>query len=211
MSTNYGRLQNWDGSPTDWTVFSPSFRDPRKKGNMKRQIARCLNIGTDFSLLTEDEVDTAFTQAEKGIPVILSYTDHDNRDMISEIEQVTKLIESVAYRYKNKVKYKYCTAVEAMRLINGYPDDKKLIIELNLSDNKLDVIINRETFGPQPFLAIKNRKGEVLHDNFCFGKDEKNFSYFFDEDSITLDNVSEIGVGANDYMGNSSVSKYSIA
>ena len=210
MSTNYGRLQNWDGAPTDWTVYHPNFRDPRKKGNMKRQIARCLNLGTDFSLLTEDEVKTAFCQAAKGVPVILSYADHDERDMVIEIEHAAKMIESVASKYKNKVKFKYCSAVEAMRIINEYPDDGKLEIQLVLSGNKLDVSLNRETFGSQPFLAIKTRKGEVLHDNFCFGKDEKSFFYIFDDDSIPLERVLEIGVGANDYIGNSTVSKFSI-
>ena len=42
----YSRFGDWKGAPSDWSVYSPSIYDWRKKGDCKRKIARCLNIGT---------------------------------------------------------------------------------------------------------------------------------------------------------------------
>ena len=204
-STNYGRFQNWDGAPVDWTVYHPSFGDARKNGSLRRRIARCLNIGTDFSLLTEQEIDLAFTNASKGMPVILSYADHDERDMISEVEQVASLIKQVAKRYAGVVSYQYCNAVEAMRICEGLRVTGNLKFDVKIKRNRISVKVNKELFGPQPFLAIRSKAGEVFHDNFCLGEDERSFFYIFDEDSIPIESILEIGIAGNDTVGTTAV------
>jgi hypothetical protein len=204
-STNYGRFQNWDGAPVDWSVYRPDVRDPRKKGALQRRIARCLNIGTDFSVINEQETELAFRNAAEGLPVIMSYADHDERNMVPEIEGVVSIIENVAKKYASTVDFKYCNAVEAMRLCEGIHSTGPLVLDIKLQGDRLEVKTSKKVFGSQPFLALRDRKGAVFHDNFCFGPDEKSFFYIFDDDSMPLNQLAEVGVGTNDTEGGGAV------
>ena len=63
-----------------------------------------------------------------------------------------------------------------------------------------------KAFGPQPFLAIKDKSGKYFHDNFDFSADgEARWSYVLDEQTIPLSAVSEIGVGSAGLFGGYSV------
>jgi hypothetical protein len=208
QSSNYGRIQNWDGAPTDWSVYHPSFHDPRKSGNLKRTIARTLNIGTDFSLLTEIEVEKAFEAILAGKPAILSYADHDSRDMTVEVEEAHALITKVHQKYKDQVDFKFCNGVEAMRMALHLPKKNPIQIQIELKENRLNVELDRTFFGSQPFLAIRDQKGNLYHDNFCLTDDPLRYFYVFDDDSIKLDEVLEVGVAVNDDSGNTSVANY---
>lgn len=204
-SANYGRIQNWDGAPTDWSVYHPSFHDPRKSGELKRTIARTLNIGTDFSILTENEVEAAFESCLAGKPAILSFTDHDFRDMTAEVAEAHAMIQSVHRRYKDRVDFQYCNGVAAMRMALRITDTRPVEITAKLKDNRLDVELNGEFFGAQPFLALRSRDGGLYHDNFCLTQNPNQFFYVFDEDSLPLGELAEAGVAINARNGSTTV------
>ena len=203
--TNSGRFHNWDGATKEWEVYNPSIKDPRKPGALSRSIARTLNIGTDFNCLTEDEIYKAFKRCQKGLPTILAYTDHDHRDMVSEIEDVVAKILYIHGEFKEHIDLKFTNAVDAMRLYRNIKEEKPIEFNVSLKNNILYVNTNKRLFGSQPFLAIKTYDERYLHDNFCFGEDDYSFFYQFDKDSIPVEVVEKVGIASNDMTGNSTV------
>ena len=61
MANGY-RFENWEGATKSWSPYHPDYKDYRKKGNCKRWIARCLNIGARLSVLNQKEVNKAFIE-----------------------------------------------------------------------------------------------------------------------------------------------------
>lgn len=199
------RFQNWVGASREWEAYHPDFNDPRKKGNLKRSIARCLNLGTDFAKLTKNEIKNAFQRCSEGKPTILAYCGHDHRNLIHEIENVTNLIDEVSKNFKQTVNYKYCNAVDAMRIFYNMDEEEPVKLDYELIKNKLTIKCNKSIFGAQPFLTFKTHLNEIYHDNFSFGKDDSLFHYSFDSHSVPIEMLKKIGVGVNDSCGNSSV------
>ena len=95
-----GRSGDWRGAPNDWSIYSPSLTDWRKKGNLKRKIARALNPLNRIGSLTQPEMDKAFKTASQGIPVIVGIASHDWRDLRTEMTFCQKLINKASEKYK---------------------------------------------------------------------------------------------------------------
>lgn len=75
---------------------------------------------------------------------------------------------------------------------------------VDLTFKHLTVITTRgETFGPQPYLAIKTKDGRYFHDNFDYmDHSSQNFSYTFDDYTIPLADIAKLGIASNDKFGN---------
>jgi hypothetical protein len=174
-------------------------------GNCRRWISRCLNVGTRFGLITQEDVDQAFREAQQGKPVVLSVTNHDFRDMAPDVEFVMNLLDVARGRFPD-VPFRYSSALGAMREALDLPHQKacELDIELTASGNEaLEMVVHSQTptFGPQPWLAIKTRSGEYLHDNFDIDRPFNEWRYIFDETTIPFDAVETVGVAANNAFG----------
>ena len=100
ISPVVGRFVDWRGSPTDWTIYHPSFYDHRAKGNMRRWIARCLNLNTRYNNISINELNKAFNKAKNGENVLVSVTNHDFRDMVSEVENFVRDVKKVSMKYQ---------------------------------------------------------------------------------------------------------------
>jgi hypothetical protein len=105
------------------------------------------------------------------------------------------MLKKASHRYGNKVKYRFCEAREAMRLALEI-DDFNGRLSLTLESNKLTVFSNIPTFGPQPFLAIKTLANQFIHDNFDTQEPFRRWTYIFDEQTISLNSISSIGIGS---------------
>ena len=201
-----GRFGDWSGAPGDWTLYNPDFYDWRKRGNLNRVIARTLNMRARYRNVTFLEVEKAFKKAEKGENVYLGITNHDFRDMAPEIENFRKILSKVSVKF-SKIKYKFAESVDAFRKVLGYSEkeirDNALDFKVSFTNEVLKVqVLNGEIFGPQPYLAIKTKKGEYFHDNFDFGKFKIEYFYTFDRYTIGLDMIDKIGIASNDKYGN---------
>ena len=62
-----------------------------------------------------------------------------------------------------------------------------------------------EVFGSQPFLAIKTKSGDFLHDNFDYVSSEETWFYTFDEQTIHLSDIAELKVASAGLHGGYSV------
>jgi len=205
-----GRFGDWKGAPSDWSVYHPDLYDWRKRGNLKRAIAKCLNLKTRFRNISENELAIAFTKAQhESSGVYVGVTNHDFREMSVEIEAFYHLLTRVAKNYPD-VKFQFSGALSAFRNALGYSPKEiqkdRIQIKAQINEQVLTVeVVNGALFGSQPYLALKSITGNYWHDNFDFGNPGKEFFYTFDRNTISLEALCTIAIAANDKYGNTSI------
>ncbi len=204
---DHGRFGDWSRSPRSWTGYNPSLHDYQIKGNCKRKIFRCLNVGTRHKIMKKIHIEQAFRDAKKYNKAILCIVNHDYRDMTDDIINAMKSIQEVKKQYKG-IKVKYSGAEEAAFDLEN-KKRKKFGFKLIIKNNRLIIkkYGNGELYGSQPFLAIKTKKNEFFHDNLDIIKKDKIWSYIFDFQTIELDKIKIIGVGSAGRYGNFEIAK----
>ena len=65
----------------------------------------------------------------------------------------------------------------------------------------LDVKVDNDIFGPQPYLAIKLKDGRYAWDNFDFREMGREWTYTFDNNTVNLSNIDKIGIASNNKCG----------
>ena len=201
-----GRYGDWRGAVTSWDIYHPCLYDYRKKGELKRWIGRCLNLNSRHSNLNETEIEKAFVEANTGTEIMVSYTNHDFRDMINDIEDIVGIIRQVATRYP-QVNFRWANTVEAFRAGLDLPKKSPGVVNADVDGNVLRISVSDDIWGCQPFLALRTKEGNYYHDNLIIDN-EKHWSYVFDPGSIELDALSNIGFAFNDCVGNTVVCPY---
>src|SRR5262249_32666271 len=174
-------------------------------------IARCLNVGTRYRVIREQDIRQAFEEAAAGKPVVLSITNHDFRDMAPDIEGFCGMLESVRCDFPH-VPFFYSDALSAMR--SALEIQPEPACELDCSIETVDetaavlkVSSKTPTFGPQPWLALKTASGKYHFDNFDIDVPFRQWQYVFDKETFQLSALSEIGVAANNSYGTTTVVK----
>lgn len=198
-----GRFGDWRHAPLEWRPYHPAHDDYQRKGNCRRWITRCLNMYARIRQITWEDVEDAFLAAQAGENVILSFTDHDYKDMRYEINSVRDLIARAARKYP-EIPFAYADAVSAMRKCLGFTyEDLELEAELQKGGGNPRLFVKTDTdiFGPQPFLAIRTKGGAYFWDNFDFATPKKAWSYTFDVNTVRLEEVETIGIAANNGYG----------
>jgi hypothetical protein len=206
-----GRFNDWRWAADDWSTYHPSHDCYQLPGSCRRKIARCLNVLSRFANLDKFELTKAFRRAQDGKPTLVAFASHDWRDISLEVEFVRSLLKAMAPDFPG-VSVKFSSAVDAFNAVHPPRDIKpfKLAAALQFNDSglptRLDVEVPRgRLFGPQPFLAIRTRSRRYIHDNFNYARSLDSFYYSFDQDSISPDDVSAIGVAGNDEAGRQSI------
>jgi hypothetical protein len=203
-----GRFGDWSRASKKWIGYHPAIHDYQQKGNCRRKIFRCLNIGTRHKILRDYHVHQAFKDAKKYNKAILCVVNHDYRDMANDVFKTMQMINKIKNNYKS-VKIKYSGAEEAAFDLENKKNDK-FKFNLFIKKNRLFVkkIGNGKLFGSQPFFCIKTKKNKFLHDNLDIIIKDTLWSYVFDFQTIELDEVKKIGIGsAGRYGGYSVVTK----
>ncbi len=199
-----GRLGDWRRAVSDWSPYQPSHDDYQTAGQCNRTLFRCLNVGTRFKLLDENEVRKAFERASQGKDTVLAFTNHDFRDMRNDVESSHALVTKVAKDYKD-VEWQHAGAKEAARAVLKRDQQEAFELNVKLTDNLLTIKANHDSFGPQPFLAIKTKDKRYLSDNLDLQTPKRHWTYHFDADTIQLDAIESIGIASNDLNGSSHV------
>ena len=203
-----GRLGDWRRAPQDWSHYQPHHDDYQTPGNCRRTIFRCLNVGTRFRLLDEAEVRKAFARSQSGEPTILAFTNHDFRDMRPDVESTHALIRKVAEDFPN-VPWHHSRAKDAAQKVLRRTDASKFELTVTLTPRGerlvLDIRANHDSFGPQPFLAIKTKDKRYLTDNLDLQTPRRHWTYVFDADTVLPDSLDAVGVASNDLNGHTHV------
>jgi len=205
-----GRWDDWRRAPVTWQPYHPSPDDYQVPGTCRRWIARCLNVGTRYRLLTERDVRQAFEEAREGKPVVLAVTNHDFRDMRPDVDGVRRMLSAVAPEFPG-VSFRFSEAVSAMRAAERLPPQPPCELDVSLrrvddSTHVLDVASSTPTFGPQPWLALKTTAGTYHSDNFDIDAPFHRWQYAFDEETFPLRAIEAVGVAANNAFGVTTVS-----
>ncbi len=207
----YGRLGDWRKAPKEWMAYHPSHDDYQIQGSCRRWIARCLNMEARLREITLEDIYDGFRRGQQGQPTIISFTNHDFRNMIPEIDKLKYMIRKASECYPD-VDFIFSNAVSAMRnalkLNPVKPMMKlKLIKHKEKNEGLLTVITENDIFGPQPYLAIKTVTGQYYWDNFDF-QDNNKWTYTFDWNTISLNALEKVGVAANSAEGVTEVLVY---
>lgn len=207
-----GRFGDWRRAPLNWRPYHPAHDDHQKPGNCRRWIFRCLNVGTRLRLLEQDDVDAAFLEAQStNSPVVLSFANHDYRDIGPDVTRVMDMLSSSAKRFSD-VPYLYADARTAARQTTQTQANSDLALDLKVDPEGLVTIkATAPTFGPQPFLALKDKDGAYHSDNLDIHTPFRTWSYTLDDQTLPLDQVEKIGVAACDAAGTVTVTVYDVA
>jgi len=198
-----GRLSDWSRASLSWCGYHPSLKDYQVAGELKRVIFRCLSLDARTGSISQSDIEQAFEEAMQGKRPILSVTNHDNRDMVPEIEHFWSILQKVAQKYPH-VQIKHCDEVSAARESLNLQPLPELKLQIRWKENTLFVESNHELWGPQPFLAIKTLDGRYLHDNMAF-HGAQLWSYTFDWMTIPKNALDIVAVGSHDAYGNTTV------
>lgn len=208
-----GRFGDWRRARSDWGYYHPSHDDYQSLGNCHRTIFRCLNVGTRLRLITQEEVDKAFERANNGEDTILAFCDHDFRDMKYDIDEVYGLIRSAASRYPD-VKWINSTAVKSAKAVMGR---KSEVINIEVLTSKhdngrmrIDITTNIDSFGAQPFFAIKMKGGKYRAEQLDVQFPNRQWSYVFDMDTIRAEDIEMIGLATNSRKGSGALKVLSL-
>lgn len=203
-----GRLGDWRRAPSDWSPYHPDHDDYQVPGRCRRTIFRCLNVGTRFRLLDEQEVERAFARADAGEPTVLAFTNHDFRDMRPDVARAHELIVAAARRHPT-VPWRHARALDAARAVLGRSHARGLRLDVELvragGAVRLEVASATPTFGPQPFLALQTRDRRFLTDNFDIHEPHHRWSYTFDGETVPIEALARLGVASNDANGHTHV------
>lgn len=202
-----GRFGDWRFAPTEWRPYHPDYDNYQIPGNCRRWIARCLNMYARIRQISQQDVNDAFLDAQRFGKSILAFTDHDYKDMEYEITRVRNMIKDASEQYP-EVKFIYSNAVDAIRdcMELEYEQFHMSVEVIEDGPRKyLDVKVDKDIFGPQPYLAIKTKDGRYIWENMDFYKIGREWTYSFDNNTILLENVAAIGIAANNKCGYTNV------
>lgn len=207
-----GRFGDWRRAPTTWRPYHPDHDDYQVPGRCRRAIFRCLNVGTRFRLLSQEDVDQAFAEAAESGVAVLAFTNHDFRDIGPDCADALAMVRRAAAG-RPDVAWRHSTAREAARAALGRgegagPGD---FLDLEVADGAATIRARRPLFGPQPFLAIKARDGAYYHDALDWTGEPLAWRYVFDRHTLPLDAIEAVGVGAADPDGWVSVARWRAA
>jgi len=205
-----GRFGDWRRAPNNWQPYHPHPDDYESIGSCRRYIARCLNVGTRVRLLDQELVNQAFQEAADGKPCVLSFADHDWRDIRPDVIQMVEMLKRAKELFP-KVPFKYSEARSAMRESLGIESSEHPRFSIEWDNNTINIESDRDIFGPQPFLAIKSCMNDYWTDNFDIHLPFRRWSYTFDEHSLPLKALAKVGFAANDARGNTSVCNIELA
>ena len=201
--TSRARFGDWRRAPKSWIPYHPDHDDYQIMGSCRRYIARCLTLNERAYSITTNDIREAFDDAEKYGASILSFTNHDFRDIKPDINKFLGLLKECSKKYP-EVRFLYSNAIEAMRKTCRINPISKIGFKVSLEKYKthtrLVVSASNKIFGPQPYLALKTHDNKYYWQNFDF-EDENTWSYSFDANNTYIEKIANIGIAANSFCG----------
>lgn len=205
-----GRFGDWRRAPRSWRGYRPSHDDYQLPGSCRRMIFRCLNVGTRLRTLRPSHVREAFAEAQERGSAILAFSDHDYRDIRPDVDKVRAMIAEVRPEFPG-VSLRFSGAEAAARELLGMAAEPGPRLSLRLADNRLVVRLEQgQIFGPQPFLALKDRKDRVFHDNLDVQEPGHFWTYTLDDQTLPLSALAAAGAGTAGRYGGFHVERLEI-
>ncbi|MBL7068129.1 MAG: T9SS type A sorting domain-containing protein [Candidatus Marinimicrobia bacterium] len=150
-------IYDWSISPSEWVPFHPAQDDYRVPGDTPGWNVRSAHFSTTR---VNDYLYDIFKAADEGIDQVACIWGHlPETDFLENIAAIDSLAHRAEGMYDGVI-FRYCTAVEAMRLWMGSEDviAPQLTITEELSGDSLYLQIqsSEPIFQKTPFIAVKD-------------------------------------------------------
>ncbi len=147
---------DWSQAPLDFVPFHPATTNYQVAGDSPAWNVRSVKMPN----VTQSVVDAIFAAAAKGTNQVVSFWAHlPEANFLDQIARMD-LLAHVAATNQPAVKFRYCTAVEAMQRWRGIDDVTPPQLEVTESDDNGIVTLHLRTdeplFQPEPFVATKD-------------------------------------------------------
>jgi|DEB0MinimDraft_3_1074331.scaffolds.fasta_scaffold08872_2 hypothetical protein len=152
---------NWFGAPMDWFPYNPSHGEITAKGDMRRVIARSVDIKSRLHELQYDEVLKAFNDAlSSGNTTILSYFSHDHRDMREETSYAIQLVKKASE--ETGVPFKWMCAKDAVKQALRLPT-RENDIQVSITGRNAFITFRHRMFQKNPFVYTLSKAGNIKY------------------------------------------------
>lgn len=148
-------IEDWSRAPSTFVPFRPATNDYQLAGD-----GPCWNVrSVKMQSLTQAVVDQMFAEASNGTDQFACFWDHLPENFVANVARLGSLLGQASSNYPN-VRFRYCTAVEAMQrwlgLTNQVPPQLGII--QNLQDPTLSLLITSSVpiFQKRPFVCVRD-------------------------------------------------------
>lgn len=196
------RWVDWEGAPSDWSIYKPDPYDYRISGAGKRWIGRSIQLGSRYGNLDEAEMSKAFERASTGEDVLMSCHIHDHSPM-RKYGAFWAMLDKMRTAYP-AVHFRNSTAVDAFRRVAGIQDCPAPKLTMTIEGDEVWIDADAPIFGVQPWFGYKTKLGEYGWDNLDVIEPTR-WRYTFDALTVPIDFISAVGVACCDASGNTAV------
>ncbi len=149
-------IYDWSQSSSQFVPFHPSSKNYQVEGDLNGWNLRSIYMASmDSSLM-----NYIFNQAKKGIDQVVCIWAHLPEDnFLDNIKRIDDIVHNAAANYAD-VKFRYCSAIEAMQRWMKTSDttnpDLKISEQLNGSEVRFLLQSNEKIFQKQPVVVVKD-------------------------------------------------------
>ncbi|MCB9508927.1 MAG: T9SS type A sorting domain-containing protein [Deferribacteres bacterium] len=190
---------DWSLAPSDFIPYRPSRENYQLPGDGPGWQVRSASI---YKARNNKYMEQVFAAAKTGDDQVVCFWSHlPEADFPEQMQTIDDLAHAAAEKYP-EVKFKYCTAIEAMQIYRQSTD--QVAPQISFTDEVAgdDVFFSVETdetiFQRQPFVAVKNLNEEyvVLE---CTQTGQNRWRTIA---PVSLASLAKAGVALCDTMGN---------
>jgi hypothetical protein len=190
---------DWSRSSKEYVPFHPSLSDYQVPGNGRSWNTRSRFMGN----MKQADMDSIFAKAMRGIDQVPCLWAHlPEADFPQNMKRIDSLAHASAAKYPS-VKFRYCTAVEAMqrwRLGNDTIAPELALTEILSGDDIFfSIQTNEPIFQAAPFVAVKDIHGKFTR-ILCA---PSGLNQWMTDHAVKRSDLMKAGVAVTDTMGNS--------
>lgn len=189
---------DWSRSSKEYVPFRPSLSDYQVPGNGRSWNTRSIFMGN----MKQADMDSIFAKAMRGIDQVPCLWAHlPEADFPQNMKRIDSLAHVSAAKYPS-VKFRYCTAVEAMQRWRNGNDTTAPVVTMNeiLSGDDISFSIqtNEPIFQSAPFVAVKDIHGEFAR----IPCTSSGLNQWITDRPVKRSDLTKAGVAVTDTMGN---------
>lgn len=189
---------DWSQAPQEFVPYHPSPENYQIRDGGSAWNVRSKHIGS----VDQHLMNYIFGQANQGIDQVACLWGHlPETDFLENIEKIDSLVHKTSNLYPD-VKFRYCTAIEAMQLWQNTSDTVAPELTIKKIQSGDDVFINIKTdepiFQPQPFIAAKN----IYEEYFIVPCQSFGETEWQTTEPLPKNQLAKIGVAVCDSVGN---------
>ena len=151
---------DWSDGIKSWQPYIPDPVNFKEKGTGKRHMARTMDLLTTASILSDEDILQAYTEASKNGKAILSVFDHDYRDIEERVLEFLSKVMEFKKDFKN-VEIEYMAPSEAVIQFLDINKEKKLQLQSVMGKKQLSIRANKEIHQKYPWVALQDENGNI--------------------------------------------------